>query len=351
MRSTFKARSKQRSPLMLRKACGAAFLVVVAFTQSSGASRERVAREPTCMAGTSSVRWVSTAATNEREALDRWCAGVGPPAYVPGTRATDEFVGPLVVASWNVHAGAGDLPRFVGDLRGGRLTGRPVVDFVLLLQEAYRDGQAPSLAGVEWASAEPVRSLKDRWPILQTATRLGLFAFYVPSMRNGRPSETREDRGNAILSTRPLADLTAIELPLERQRRVALTATVSVSSTRAIRIVCTHFTNMVMHHLWVLSESGRLRQARALGAHLPQEGPLIVGGDFNAWFGFRDAAYREMAQRLSPPAVIDKRPTFGPLRLDHLLFRLPDGWRAEVHRADDKYGSDHYPLIATVDVR
>ena len=26
---------------------------------------------------------------------------------------------------------------------------------------------------------------------------------------------------------------------------------------------CTHFTNMVLHHLFVLSESGRLRQARA----------------------------------------------------------------------------------------
>jgi len=78
---------------------------------------------------------------------------------------------------------------------------------------------------------------------------------------------------------------------------------------------------------------------------------LIVGGDFNAWFGFRDAAYREMAQRLSPPAVNDTRATFGPLRLDHLLFRLPDGWRAEVKRGDSKYGSDHYPLIATVNIR
>jgi len=336
---------------MLRKACGAAALVVVAFTQLSGASRESVAREPTCMAPTSGVRWVSTAPQNERGALDRWCAGVGPPAHTSGRHGTDEFVGPLVVVSWNTHAGAGDLDRFVTDLRAGRLTGRPVADFVVLLQEAYRDGQAPALDGVEWASAEPVRSLKDRWAAIDVAGRLGLFGFYVPSMRNGRPSQTREDRGNAILSTRPLADLTAIELPLERQRRVSLAATVTLSSGRSIRIVCTHFTNMVMHHLWLLSESGRLRQARALGAQLPKDGPHIVGGDFNAWFGFRDAAYREMASKLSPPAVNDTRATFGPLRLDHLLFRLPDGWRAEVRRADSKYGSDHYPLIATIDIR
>ena len=336
---------------MPRKAFYAVLLVVVAFTQLSGASRERVVREPTCMAPTAGVRWVSTASTNERTSLDRWCAGVGPPAYVTGASATDEFTGPLVVVSWNTHAGAGDLPRFVADLRAGRLTGHPVPDFVVLLQEAYRDGQAPSLADVAWASAEPVRSLKERWSVLDTATRLGLFAFYVPSMRNGRPTQTREDRGNAIISTRPLADLTAIELPLERQRRVSLAATLNLPGKRSVRVVCTHFTNMVMHHVWLLSESGRLRQARALEAQLPQNGPLIVGGDFNAWFGFRDAAYRELADRLSPPAVNDKRPTFGPLRLDHLLFRLPDGWRAEVRRADDKYESDHYPLIATVDIR
>ena len=336
---------------MLRKASYAVLLVVVAFSQLSGASRERVVLEPTCMAPASGVRWVSTASTNERASLDRWCAGVGPPAYLTGASATAEFTGPLIVVSWNTHAGAGDLPRFVGDLRSGRLTGHPVTDFVVLVQEAYRDGEAPALADVEWASAEPVRSLKDRWPVLDTANRLGLFAFYVPSMRNGRPSQTREDRGNAILSTRPLADLTAIELPLERQRRVSLEATLTLAPNRSIRIVCTHFTNMVMHHLWLLSESGRLRQARALEAHLPPDGPLIVGGDFNAWFGFRDAAYKELADRLSPAAVNDKRPTFGPLRLDHLLFRLPEGWRAELRRADDKYGSDHYPLIATIDIR
>jgi endonuclease/exonuclease/phosphatase family metal-dependent hydrolase len=336
--------------VMLRKGRGAAVLVVAAFTLSSGASRERVAWEPTCMAAANGVRWVSTAPANERAALDRWCAGVGPPAYVSAARATDEVAAPLVVVSWNTHAGAGDLPRFVADLRAGRLTGRPVRDFVLLLQEAYRDGEAPAVPGVEWASAEPVRTLKDRWPVIEAANRLGLSAFYVPSMRNGRPSQTREDRGNAILSTRPLSDLTAIELPLERQRRVSLAATVTLSPDRSFRIVCTHFTNMVMHHLWVLSESGRLRQARALGAQMPPEGPLIVGGDFNAWFGFRDAAYRELTRRLSPPASQDTRPTFGPLRLDHLLFRLPQGWRAEIHRADDKYGSDHYALIATVTI-
>ena len=87
-------------------------------------------------------------------------------------------------------------------------------------------------------------------------------------MRNGEPGVTSEDRGNAILSTLPLSDLTAIELPLERQRRVALARDgdrdAPGGAATPLRLICTHFTNMVMHHFWVLSESGRLRQARAL---------------------------------------------------------------------------------------
>jgi endonuclease/exonuclease/phosphatase family metal-dependent hydrolase len=117
-----------------------------------------------------------------------------------------------------------------------------------------------------------------------------------------------------------------------------------------LRIVDTHFTNMVMHHLWLLSESGRLRQARALARTLPRDGALIVGGDFNAWFGFRDAAYREMAAHGKPADTEDRRATFGPLRLDHVLFRLPAGWRTTLRRADKKYGSDHYPLAAVVTI-
>jgi endonuclease/exonuclease/phosphatase family metal-dependent hydrolase len=185
--------------------------------------------------------------------------------------------------------------------------------------------------------------------------RLKLATFYVPSMRNGAPGVTNEDRGNAILSTMPLSNLTAIELPLESQRRVALDVTISAAppgrAAMPFRVVCTHFTNMVLHHLFVLSESGRLRQARALTRVLPAEGPLIVGGDFNSWFGYRDAAFKEMARVVPPASSDDRRATFGPMRLDHVLLRLPGGWTASVRRAGSRYGSDHYPLVAVIDAR
>jgi endonuclease/exonuclease/phosphatase (EEP) superfamily protein YafD len=37
--------------------------------------------------------------------------------------------------------------------------------------------------------------------------------------------------------------------------------------------------------------------------------------------------------------------------LDHVFFRLPDGWQASVERARQSYGSDHWPLIATIRIR
>ena len=50
---------------------------------------------------------------------------------------------------------------------------------------------------------------------------------YAPSMRNGESAGGGEDRGNAIVSTLPLADPTVIELPLERQRRVVVAASIA----------------------------------------------------------------------------------------------------------------------------
>jgi endonuclease/exonuclease/phosphatase family metal-dependent hydrolase len=176
-----------------------------------------------------------------------------------------------------------------------------------------------------------------------------LSLLYVPSMRNGAAAE---DRGNAILSSIALGNPEAIELPLERQRRVAVAADILVrnASTRTtLRIVSTHFTNMVAHHLWAMSEPGRVRQARALAAAIDDGMPTVVGGDLNSWFGYRDGAFRELARVLPAARPRDRRPTFGPMRLDHVLARLPSGWRITVRRAESRYGSDHYPLVAVIE--
>ena len=343
-----------------RRVKGAVGLLALSISIASlGKTRPQMASEqPACGALTETiVRWLRISSPTEYTSLERWCAGVGPSLSVEGTEAPELLTPPFAVVSWNTHVGSGDLDVFIADLRAGRVTGRPVTDFILLLQEAYRSSSdVPSLDGVSWASAIfGAGPRASRIEAVRLAGELGMSALYVPSMRNGAPGVTSEDRGNAILSTARLYDAGAIELPLERQRRVSVAATVRIrggdGSSSSLRLVNTHFTNMVMHHAWILSESGRLRQARALAQALPREGALIVGGDLNSWFGYRDAAYRELAQKLSGATTEDRRATFGPMRLDHLLFRLPKGWRVNLRRADRKYGSDHYPLIALIEPR
>jgi endonuclease/exonuclease/phosphatase family metal-dependent hydrolase len=336
-----------------------AIIVALAGACSGTASVISAQTDSTCMArGGASIRWVRTAPEDERAAVDRWCSVVGPPARMTALRGPAFFTGSFVVVSWNTHVGAGDLDAFVADLRAGKLTaGTPVQQFVLLLQEVYRSGaDVPARGpGAAWASAQqPARPSGSREDIVAAARRLDLNAIYVPSMRNGAPGGTTEDRGNAILSTVPLAEVTAIELPLERQRRVSLSGVIHLRSGSrdvALTVVDTHFTNMVGHHLWLFSEAGRTRQAVALRQVLPASGPLIVGGDFNAWFGFRDAAYKELAKIAAPPQTLDRRASFGPMRLDHVLLRLPQGWNTTLRRADHRYGSDHYPLVTSVEVK
>ena len=77
--------------------------------------------------------------------------------------------------------------------------------------------------------------------------------------------------------------------------------------------------------------------------------PLVVGGDFNTWFGFGDGAYREIAKAFPQTRVTDHRRTFlGLLRLDHVFYRLPTGWRADVRRDETALGSDHHALITNI---
>jgi len=305
--------------------------------------------------GSSSVRWMSAASERDRRESMRWCAAIGPPV-IAGSRTMDELRSSrLTIVSWNTHVGGGDVRSLVEDLRAGRLTdGRPVSAFVLLLQEVFRQSpRVPSRVPQGARTARRVRgtTAEDR-DVESTARALGLALFYVPSMRNGGPGDAAEDRGNAILSTLPLENYTAIELPLERQRRVVPAATVDARAPDGrilkVRVTSVHLTNMVAHHGWLLSEAGRVRQARALARTL-DERPIVLGGDFNTWFGAWDGAYREIARRAQAPADRDRRPTFLFLRLDHFFYRLPEGWRFAFHRADSRYGSDHYPLVGELD--
>ena len=302
------------------------------------------------------VAWLGPSVAGDVDALARWRRSVGPPLVLEGPVAQPP-ADRLVVVNWNTHVGGGDLAGLLADVR--RVHGRRV-PVVLLLQEAYRDGpEVPRALDGGATFASLIRSERPdgtRIGIRRAAALLGLHAYYVPSMRNGGPGTSDEDRGNAILSTAPLSNLTAIELPFERQRRVAVAATVKGTTSQGVpwqlRMVSAHLDNGGgLRRLWFAGgELGRMRQARGLVSALEDEAPLVLGADMNTWFGFRDSAYLAAARAFPQTVVTDRRPTFqGMLRLDHLFFRLPDGWIGSFHRLDDRYGSDHYPLVGTVE--
>jgi endonuclease/exonuclease/phosphatase family metal-dependent hydrolase len=309
----------------------------------------------------STVRWLTSNAGADRARLSAWCDTVGPAVVArPSDPLSAASADELAVVSWNTHVGGGDLDRLVADLRAGTLSaGRPAQHFVLLLQEVFRSGS--DVPGFVAPDAPVPHRIAERTPsgsrddIVASANRLGLSLYYVPSMRNGR-LPAREDRGNAILSTLPLSDLEAIELPLEGQRRVAVGATVGgVTRTGApwrLRVSSAHFdARLGARRLWwLMAPAARARQAQSLLSTLPSDIPIIVGGDFNTWLGTIEPTHGRMLRAFANTPL---GPSVGTLkglalRLDRLFFRLPRRWTADYTRLDDAYGSDHYPLLGTV---
>ena len=267
----------------------------------------------------------------------------------------------VIVVSWNVAVGSADVVAFpAGSSRtqrgrtcrscssSRRPTGKAATVPVAL------DGDARFASRLGFSdSPEP-----HRQDIATIAETTGLNVYYAPSMRNGSPLSSAEDRGNAILSSSPLTDLAAIELPLERQRRVAIAATVAGVSASGeawkLRVVSAHLDNVAgPRRLWVFGSEAR-PNAAGPGARrhtLADPGPTVLAGRLQHVVRvFRSRVCPRPRAPSSRTVTSDRRATFrGLLRLDHVFFRLPTGWRATRNAGSSRFGSDHFPLIGTID--
>jgi endonuclease/exonuclease/phosphatase family metal-dependent hydrolase len=149
--------------------------------------------------------------------------------------------------------------------------------------------------------------------------------------RNGMP----EDRGNAILSTLPLSDPAAIELPFTAQRRVAVSA-LAGDGPASLRVVSVHLD----------TSGGQGGQAAALLdalAALDLKGPLLIGGDFNSAMR-RGAVLRAAGvevRRVECPGTTHKW-----FQLDHILTAGIDA--VSGCERMPPFGSDHAPLRVTL---
>jgi endonuclease/exonuclease/phosphatase family metal-dependent hydrolase len=307
----------------------------------------------------SRVSWHAAEPTDAVE-LARWCRAVGAPLFVNAIErvGTAPSLDELVMLSWNAHLAEGQLPDLIEDLRAGKLTnGRAVQHFVLLVQELYRRGDGvPAFDDRDRSAFAIVPRDPDAADVEDYAQSLGLSFLYVPSMRNG--AELREDRGNAIISTEPLLAPMAIELPLARQRRVALNAGVMVNTPAGVRrleLVNAHLEPLSSPRtLWIF-KNPRGRQVRAILDLLNTPrftsdtlAGVVLGGDFNTVIGGdREEGYRHARAWSNSLQHEDGRRTHMMGRLDYLFFRLAGGWTASTQRLDERFGSDHYPVVGT----
>lgn len=308
----------------------------------------------------SPIRWIPAAPDDDEAELARWRAAVGPVrvAEAAGTAGADL---PLRVVAWNAQVGGGAIRRLWDRLAAADAGAEPLPT-ALLLQEVFAAGPdlPEAAAGGAWASRiTGAPQGEGRTDIVTFAREASLSLIYVPSMRNGGPDGgPPEDRGNAILANVPLSAGCAIELPFERQRRVAVAAEVTVGDRR-ISLCSVHLENRApWSRAWRSLGSGRGRQMAGLLGVFPGDSgadAFVLGGDLNTWmFGRREAAYTLARSRFPQPEHPDPRPTHhfevgGWLRrADYLLFRLPPGWRGGYRTLDDSFGSDHYPLVGTV---
>ena len=313
------------------------------------------------------TEWVGPQRRADQEILARWCETVGTQVVMTQPRVPAPWSEgqALTAVAWNVQVGGGDLLAFIRTelgrtCDGGGQEGSAPDPFVLLLQEVLRRDTA--IPAVEQSRRVPSRIVPDPEPdgdrdVVEVARRCGLALAYLPSTRNGAGERDglREDRGNAILSTLPITDVTGVELPYESARKVAVVATVE-SPAGPLRIVSLHFdVASTLLHTLLTGNGSRLRQAMSLVAALDLQDPdvaTVVGGDFNTW-SETETTLQRMARWFPDSPPIDGIPTRGGFTTDHLFFRTGPNGRTVVvegsyRRIDEHHESDHQARLMLV---
>ena len=307
------------------------------------------------------------------EDLDAWRSNTGAPVVIDAGPVAPRVLAGIDILCWNVAIGLGRLELVLDRLRSrdaGAVGASPDRPLVVLVQEAYREDDTVPGSAVSLHHGGKLRSAR-RGSIIRLAEESGLSLRYSPSMRNGTH---RSDRGNAVLSTVRLGESHAFLLPYVRQRRVAVTS--SIAGHPDLTFVSAHLdthgrtrsasSRGTSRVLPARPGAGRAEQASALARRITAiGGSVILGADLNSLLGMSDPAVRALVAAGMHPArrIGTWTHTFHrPLRLllDHVFHYSPDQRirGIGVTRIDEVpgdrtrtvFGSDHHPLLASVEL-
>ncbi|MFC0673868.1 endonuclease/exonuclease/phosphatase family protein [Brachybacterium hainanense] len=241
----------------------------------------------------------------------------------------------LRVVTFNIHHGADAHDRL--DLGAVIEVLRSADADVLALQEVDRF----------WARSD----LADQPTLIAEA--LGMHVAFAPALTLAPEpgSSAPREYGHALLSRAPLHEVARIPLPTDgpssiTEPRLVLRARIEIDGT-SVAVGATH--------LDPLDSGLRERQARALLAALPEQGPMILAGDLNS--SPEDPALHLLRTRLDDvwtqdaPGITFVGDGQDPhaARIDYVLARGLDHHGAEVLESA-RGVSDHLPLLAKLGV-
>src|SRR6187549_510794 len=95
----------------LKAAAIAVLLSIPLVASSSAAPEPDLPSSLPCLGTVEGVTWIPWTASR-RETLDQWCATVGPPVLLASV-AQPTDIKSLMVVTWNVHVGGGQVEDFV----------------------------------------------------------------------------------------------------------------------------------------------------------------------------------------------------------------------------------------------
>ena len=157
------------------------------------------------------------------------------------------------------------------------------------------------------------------------------------------------DYGVAVLSRFPILDSARFTLPIADgvtgETRTVAAITVEVSKGKKVIFASTHLD---------LKEITRLSQAELIVKHFEKQGlPVILGGDFNALpdsevIGYLDQHFTRTCQDCLPTIPVEK-----PDRtIDFIMFKPASTFESLSTKViDEKYASDHLPVISEIKMK